>query len=239
MMKRMNAKFCLSALLLLPWLSLAQSQQLFSGVAKKGTQVLYTEKHDLTVSSDDRVTKAVTTYIDTQQNVIAKMNSDFTESLTTPNYEFENFKIKNKHGIRRQNGSILLFDKDEKKSERTKLLEDGKDKHLLVGGQGLNYYILSNFTEILEKKALPVRLLVPGKLDYFDFILKVKAVSEDGNVSIELKVESWFLRLFAPSFEMKYNKNTKRLLYYKGLSNLPAENGDIQIVEINYDYPPK
>lgn len=47
-----------------------------------------------------------------------------------------------------------------------------------------------------------------------------------------------FLRLFVSSIELKYRKADKRLLAYKGLSNIPSDEGEIQTVSIDYNYPP-
>ena len=83
---------------------------------------------------------------------------------------------------------------------------------------------------------MPLRFLIPGDLDYYDFTLRQKGVS-GRIVNFEITVNNWLLGLFAPTLHLKYDQRARRLVWYQGLSNISDEKGRIQTVTITYKYP--
>jgi hypothetical protein len=138
------------------------------------------------------------------------------------------------YGVRYQNDEIVMYRKIEGKEE-TKVVKDTNKKKLLVAGQGLHYWILHNFDELLARKKIELLFLIPGKLDTYNFTLKLLKSTQD-MAELEVEIDSWFLRLFAPKLELSYDIRKKRLAKYKGLSNLQTEKGDLMNVEIIYKH---
>jgi hypothetical protein len=207
----------------------------YQGTAKIESKTVYTENHTLTYSEKNILKQARTEYYSADNKLLATLVSDFTKSLSSPDYEMTYMTNGNKEGLRRSGDQIILFDHVAGKSQKVKAIEATKTQEkILMAGQGFNYYLIDNLEMIKDKKILPIRLLIPGKLDYYDF--RVKFLDEDkaGNMNFELSVDSWVLRMIAPTLYVKYNKNEKRIVWYKGLSNIPDEKGKTQTVEINY-----
>jgi hypothetical protein len=102
----------------------------------------------------------------------------------------------------------------------------------------LNYDLLGNLEKIDPDTKVPIRFLIPGKLDTFDFALRKTAESPDGIVDFEVTVQNWILKLFAPKLYLRYDKNTRRLMGYRGISNIMDDRGRLQNVTITYEYPP-
>lgn len=206
----------------------------FQGQAKKGDVGVYTENHTITYSESGKLKSAKTDYYDSKSQWLATLASTFSSEINVPSYTMT-YKSGNKEGVRIESGQITLFDQLASKEERTlKIPKDASAEKILMAGQGFNYYILDNLEEIKKKKIVPIRLLLPGKLDSYDFRIKFLSEEENGDMNFELSVDSWVLRMVAPSFFVRYNKNNKRIVYYKGLSNIPDENGKSQEVEIIY-----
>lgn len=231
-------KKILFALVLLPIMSLNARGDIikkYQGIAKIESKIIYTENHTLTYDDKNLLKQTKTEYYSVGNKLLATLISDFTKSLSSPDYEMTYITNGNKEGLRRMGDQIILFDHVAGKNERVKTIEEKKTQEkILMAGQGFNYYLIDNLQEVKEKKILPIRLLIPGKLDYYDF--RVKFLDEDkaGNMNFELSVDSWVLRMIAPTLYVKYNKNEKRIVWYKGLSNIPDEKGKTQTVEINY-----
>lgn len=206
----------------------------YRGEAKTKSKIVYTEDHTVTVENNKTI-KAETVYKDPQGNILAKFSNDFTKSIHIPENTMQDIKNKSKHGIRYSGETPIMFNQDRDDKEKTKeiLLEEYKNQ-LVVGGQGLHYYFIAHFEEVIKKKNLKLRFMIPGKLDSYDFYLKVKRV-ETEKVYIEVEIDSWLLKLFAPKLEMIYEIKTKRLLKYKGLSNIQMDSKPMN-VEINYRY---
>jgi hypothetical protein len=55
-------------------------------------------------------------------------------------------------------------------------------------------------------------------------------------VRVRFEPSSFILRVLAPSIEGDYELATGRLVRYVGVSNVPAEDGSPQQVEISYSY---
>jgi hypothetical protein len=211
----------------------------FQGEARIDGQLVYVENHEVLYDNAGRLLEAKTLYDSPAGKPIAEINSDFRESVTVPDHTVRDFRTGNIQGLRRENGAVVLFDQDPGKPERTRsLTEKDAGDRILVGCQGLNYYLLGNLERLDPKAKLPLRFLIPGKLDYYDFNLERTGESADGIVDYEISIQDWFLRFFAPKLYVKYDKNAKHLIWYQGLSNITDEKGDPQNVTITYNYGP-
>ena len=78
--------------------------------------------------------------------------------------------------------------------------------------------------------------LTPGNLDYYNFLLNYIGVNKKGLVELDIKISNFILRMFVSKLELQYEPKTKRLIQYKGLSNLSDDNDKMQAVTIKYKY---
>jgi hypothetical protein len=207
------------------------------GTAKAGGHIVYVEKHQVEYSDDGKLLRAETHYESPEGKRLALLKSDFTTSLTVPDHVVEDFRSGDIEGLRRENGKLVLFDQEKNKSEKTRVLEENDaDKRILVGCQGLNYYLLGHLDGEEPVKALPLRFLIPGKLDYYDFDMKEIPSGDKKVAEFEISIKNWFLRMFAPKLYAKYDRKTKHLGWYNGLSNIKNDKGENQSVVIEYEY---
>ncbi|MBN8248916.1 MAG: hypothetical protein J0L84_15925 [Verrucomicrobia bacterium] len=199
--------------------------------------VAYLERHRVTLGEDGRPILAETRYESPDGRLLAELRSDFRESLTVPSHIATDHRTGNTHGLRREQGRLVLFDRMPDQPERTRVLtvRDAGDR-LLVGCQGLNYYLSGNPDRIRTGSRLPLRFLIPGKLDYYDFSLVPRSESPEGIAAFDVTIQNWFLRLFAPKLELKYDTRQRRLTWYRGISNILNDRGENQVVEIHYTY---
>lgn len=197
--------------------------------------VVYLERHRVTLTDDGRPIHAETRYESPQGRLLAELRSDFRESLTVPSHITTDHRTGNSHGLRRDGDQVVLFDRTPGKPERTRILtaKDAGDR-LLVGCQGLNYYLSDQLDHLSPPARLPLRFLIPGKLDYYDFGLTSKGTSPEGIAEFEVTIQNWFLRLFVPKLEVKYDTTRRRLVWYRGISNILNDQGENQAVEITY-----
>lgn len=209
----------------------------YLGEASKDGKIVYLENHHVSYGPDGKLLTAVTDYISKEGKKLARLESDFRESLTVPSHTVVNYRTGNEQGIRREGNKLILFDRNPGQGERTKVIEEkDKDDHILVGCQGLNYYLLGNMASTISKKHLPLRFLIPGKLDFYDFELEFVREAEKNIFEFEVTIQNFFLKLFAPKLFVRYDGLNKRLLDYRGLSNITDEKGELQSVSIQYHY---
>ncbi len=216
--------------LLLSLSSWASSHQ---GVASWEGRVVYIEKHTVT-QKDGVIQKAETDYVTKDGKLIATLKSDFSKSVALADHEFYDARFERRYGVRWDNGKPWMWDQKkgeaEEKEEVTKDLAPGK---LIIGGQGLHYYMSPRLEEF-KKKETPIAILIPGKLDWYSFLVTYEGVDQGWDKFV-IKTQSAILRLFAPKLEVWYSADGK-LRKYRGLSNLPDADGGNQQVEIIYQY---
>lgn len=209
--------------------------QVYRGEARLKGKIVYLEKHTTEISGG-KVKSSVTEYTSPDGKLLAKLSNNFEKSLNAPENEMLDLSHKNKHGVRYENDKIVMYNQDDNEKEKSKLLNprDFKNK-LIVAGQGLHYYIVGNMEDIILKGKLDMRFLIPGRLDSYNFYMKMKKSSSE-TVEFEIEIDNWFLRMFAPKLELVYDRKKSRLLSYKGLSNIRDKDKEIMNVEITYKY---
>lgn len=161
---------------------------------------------------------------------IAQMISNYQRNIKLPEYTFEDFRFGIKEGLRFKNNKYYIFHSDKDSKEQ---IQELKNPDQAIAGQGLHYYILQNFNFFLQQE-LKFNLVLPTELDYFRF--KIRRV-QDSNEILTLRVESsnWFVRLFAPHFDMNYHIQNKEIHSYLGPSNILDDNQKLQYVYMIYE----
>jgi hypothetical protein len=72
-------------------------------------------------------------------------------------------------------------------------------------------------------------------MDQFDIRIR-KSNFEDNYLTIQIELDNWFLRLFAPRIEAEYDLDSRRLLKYKGVSMIADASGKNVPVTVSYAY---
>lgn len=207
-----------------------------TGTATKDGKPIYTEKH--TVTWDDAANEpveALTEYSDMDGKLIATMKSNFSKSVTNPEHEMHDLRDDRRYGVRYEGEQAIMWDQKKGEKERKEKLKKGfAGDRLVIGGQGLHYYMRKRMDEMKQGK-LAIALLIPGRMDWFGFLVEYVGEKE-GRREFYAKAQSFFLRLFAPSLSVWYSP-AGDLLEFQGPSNLTDQKGDVQNVRITYDKP--
>lgn len=207
----------------------------YEGEAKIKGKLVYTEKHQYTTGANGEVLESEAQYLDANGVLIGEVKNDHRSSLSVPAHTMKDIRKKNKHGVRYQVGEIELFTQDDGEKEKFSKIKNDPKKGLMVASQGLHYYVVANF-EKMKVKDFPLQFLIPGRLDSYRFVWSYMGKNKDGQEEFEVEIDNWFLKLFAPKLKLQYNAETKRLVYYKGLSNISDDKGEMMNVEITYKY---
>ena len=228
--------FCLLGSFFLS-LNIAQAKTFrYSGEARKDDQVIYREFHEVTYNLKNIILSSKTRYEANDGNLLSTLDSDYTVNSSAPIHTVTDYITEETYGIRYEDNELIMFHKNKNTAEKIKKIDVSSKDKIFVAAQGLNYFIVQNIENLESKESIPFTFLIPGKLDEFNFILKRINNPTEETLNLELKIKSFWLKLFAPKMLLKYDTLKKRLLYYKGLSNIRDKNGDRQVVEINYSY---
>lgn len=194
-------------------------------------KAVYTERHQITTGNDGRNRRIRSEYTRPSGEVFATKVTDFSKNPLLPDVVFEDRRFGLKEElILEDKGKTLLIRRNQTgaKTEETRL----QTRPDMVAGQGFDNFLKIHFDD-LQSKERPISFVVPPKMDFFRFDA-IALPTESERVRFRLRASSFLLRLFADSIEVEYDRDTRRLLTYRGLSNLDSDDGKAQSVLIRY-----
>jgi hypothetical protein len=106
----------------------------------------------------------------------------------------------------------------------------------MVTGQGLHFFLRDHLDELVQGSAVkPVQFIVPLEGTYYTFRIR-RLDFKSGTVTFAIEADNWLLRLLAPKLQVQYDLTTRRLISYRGPSNLLSDSRTVQNVTITYRY---
>lgn len=214
----------------------AQTIEFTANATNKGT-LIYLEKHKSTYSEGKKIESSTTEYFSPTGEKIAEISSDFKNSIAAPLHTFKDLRFDHTHGLRAlENGKLVMFAKNGSETEKTKPVEmPTDDTQLMVGCQGLYFYLQAKYDDVKSRKKIPLLFLIPGDLSVYNF--ELNWLREEGKLAyIDIQIKNIFLRLFAPKLTVVYDIEKKQMVSYEGLSNLWDAKKKNQSVRIDYKY---
>jgi hypothetical protein len=193
-------------------------------------KLVYREKHTVRFD-EERVLHSLTEYFSPGGDLIATMDSDYAKSVSMPTYVFEDLVRGYREGLRLEGDTYVVFKQERGREEETRPLRKTDN---VFSCQGWHYFLVNNL-DLLEEGNIKLDLVLPSELKAHSF--QVEQTGAEGDlIKAVIKIDNWFLRLFAPKLRLVYSKSMQRLVEYEGLSNIPAADGGRQDVRIVYSY---
>ena len=193
-------------------------------------KIAYTERHTV-ISMNDVLKSTRTEYFDAdRKKKIAVLDSDYSKSLSMPTYEFRDLRSSYREGVAMSDGKYMAYFKKQGEPKKSKEIKKG---NRIFSGQGWHYYLIKNL-DLLEKNDIVLNLILPSRLDFYQFNI-TRSEASAGQIVAHLELSNWLLSFFAPSLRLVYDKKKKRLLEFRGVSNILDENGEQQEVIIRYE----
>lgn len=196
---------------------------------------LYVEEHEERYENGER-TMLVTTYRDTLGQVIARRMADFSGSTLTPDFRTEDLRTGYMEGAERVAEGIRLYWRrtaDEPVQE--KIVEIPSPA---VVDAGFNNFVQEQWDEIKNGRTLKMYFGLPFKLDYYRFRIYQEEETSIGGRSLTIvncEIDNFIIRLFVDPIVLTYDTETRRLVSYKGISNINDESGRSYLVKIEYN----
>ena len=201
----------------------------YEGIARAPSgEILYRERHEVT-EQGRKPLRAVTRYYDRSGREIGRLDSDFSKSPYAPSYRFADRRTGKTEAAEVSGPKVRLRYQGEQKDVKV-------DAGLtLIVGQGLHHYVRLNLERLARSEAT-VEFAIPSRLDTYRFRLRPLASPAPGVVRLRIEVSNFILRKLAPNIDVDYELSTRRLLRYRGVSNLEDKDGATQEVVIQYRY---
>jgi hypothetical protein len=207
-----------------------QSREEYWGVATdEHGKIVYREKHTA-LYADGRILKSLTSYLDPEGKEIAVMESNYARSVALPTYVFKDYKRDYEEGVRFRDGKYYIFNRDSEHGEKEKALGDTTD---VYSCQGWHYYVVDNLEDLEKDQSFTLKLIFPKKLKTYPFKIE-KVGSSDKTMDVKVRFANRAISWLVPHLDLVYNKKDRKLIEFRGVSNIFDANDDLQDVRITY-----
>lgn len=179
-------------------------------------------------------------YLGNDNRLIARKNIDYTDSLTAPAVEQLDIRTQTRFFTRYEEGALHAGFQRGNNTLQTQTYTSTDD---LVVDAGFDPYVRNNWSLLRAGRSVAARFHVPSRLESVRISINPVDRRECAQASGELlcllvrpagllRVVGWFLE----PLHLAYDLETRRLLMFKGTSNLADDEGRPQSVVILYDY---
>lgn len=189
--------------------------------ALEGGQFLYTEVHQQVIDGD-RWLGGTIDYYAADGSRIGHKTLDFSHDPYVPVYRLDLATGGGyMEGITAVGAERIEMQKKGYGSERVRKASVSR-RGTMVADSGFHSFLRDRFPDLLAGKAVDFTFVVSGELDTFRF--RARRVEDrvfEGKPAVQLKVEpSTLLRLLVDSLYILYEPGQRRMLEYRGISNL-------------------
>lgn len=194
---------------------------------------LYTEVHQQRIEADQWV-GGVIRYFASDGTALGVKTLDFSADQFVPLYDYEQPALGYREGISGIGKDIALTRTDRGGGTRTVTVAR---KALAAADSGLHSLLRSRFDELMARSTVVFSLVVAGHLDSYRFrARRIDDTTFEGRSAVRFLLEpNSLLRLVAPSLTVTYDPGQRRLLEYRGPSNLiDPDTGKVYTVRIAY-----
>ncbi|TGL60950.1 hypothetical protein [Leptospira sarikeiensis] len=199
--------------------------------------LLYKDFHE-EIWENGKHARSIITYKDPEGKIFAKKRIDFSKNRTLPDFQLEDSRDGYLEGGTLQNGnSVKLFVRKRSEDSIQEKIIDGGVLSSLDGG--FDYFVIDHWEELISGKKIKLNFLVPSERDKFQFSLeKIKEGEYSGKPALflKLKIDSAILSVFVKPIDLVYDIQSKRIMEFKGTSNINDENGKSHKVKIVYGF---
>ncbi len=223
----------LSVLLLCFPLAAPAQDLTFTGRARdlKTGALLYVESHAVSGSGGARETRVVS-YRCASGATFARKTLDYGGARLAPAFALDDARSGVSEGLERTAQGVRVFERARGSAPRSRQLGDAE----MVADAGFDEFVRARWSALEAGDALVIPFLVPSRLDTVDF-----RVRKTGETTIEGRVAS-VIRLsvagplgwIVPDIDVSYRQDDRRLLRYRGITNIRDGTGDMISAQIDF-----
>ncbi|MFY0641510.1 MAG: hypothetical protein JXR16_10730 [Bermanella sp.] len=197
---------------------------------------LYKENHRVQLNERNQYTTSLVIYSDINNEVFAKKMLNFSANLMTPTVDFDDTRVGTTVDVIKADGRLNVRYKSA--SDEASAMIESVD--MMVVDAGFDQMMIKYWDSLLKDKELEFEFLAPTRAQLISFNLKPISQNEE-IIKLELSPSNFILGLLFDPIKLTYDKSTKRILIYEGLTNIEKfENGkgtgDYHAARIEYSY---
>lgn len=205
--------------------------------------LLYREEHHLLLQAGKPVQRQVN-YYSAEGELIASKENWYRTAATQPDFILTDFRTgyreeAKSNPVNNTNTLVLTLTENQgtenQKTEKTQLSEFDYE---LVIDAGFDDFIRKHWDALLAGDAIPFSFASVARQTSVNFEVQIRKAVKPGDtlLKLEMTLRSSLLSWLMSPIKLDYDLSNKRLLRYRGLSNLQDDQGSGQQVDIRYRY---
>jgi hypothetical protein len=215
----------------------AQGNQTFSYRAKafdlESGRFIYTENHREIWQNGRHVGSAVR-YLDPYGKLLVSKTVNYRTGETTPTFEMVDSRDGYTEAANVNGRSVVL--KSRRNSNQPMASESLQLPAQAVIDSGFDAFVRSRLDDLMQGKSVKFPFAVPVERKFFEFRLR-KTSASSGKVKFTLELDNMVFRLFVKPIDLTYHRESRRLLEYRGMSNINNADGKSYRARIVFEYP--
>jgi hypothetical protein len=206
----------------------------------KSDRYLYTEVHEQHVEVEkDHWIKGSISYFRPDGQLFGRKTLDFSQDQAVPAYRMEQYDIGRIEAITDNGDPIqMLLKLKADKPEKTGSIPK---KPMMTADSGFHMFIRAHFDELMRGDVVKFAFAVPAEFSQFKFKMqRVEDTTFEGKPAVRVKVApATLLSFIVDPLELTYEQSSKRLLEFRGISNVhDPQTGKAHVVRITYASQP-
>lgn len=177
-------------------------------------------------------------YKDGEGKIFATKHIEFDQNPSLPTFETLDSRDGYTEGAEVNGKTVRLYYRRKKEDNLEEKTYTPKTPAVMDGG--FDYFVRLNWDSLMKGDRLQFHFVTPVQLDDYSFAVEKIEDTQWKNrsaVSLRLEVDNIVLKRIVDPFYLVYDKSSKRLLQFEGLSNINDSKGKSLKVKITYDYP--
>jgi hypothetical protein len=178
-------------------------------------------------------------YRDDADSMIARKLLDYRSGATTPSFVQQNFYSSEVIEVELRDEEVRMAVIDAASSEAKKITtEKADDKLPVVIDAGFDEFVRSNWDSLLEGEKKHFMFPFAEKSSLLELRIKRSGCSYEttSDQCFKLELSNWLVRMLVAPIELGYDPEQRRLVRYRGLSNIGDGKGNGLVVDIRYLY---
>lgn len=199
----------------------------------KSQSPLYSETHCV---SDDALKRSVA-YRDTDDQLIAHKLLNYEGGPTTPSFVQHNLYDGETVAVELRSGNVDITVTDRQGDPKQVSARPDAELPLVIDA-GFDAYVTQHWDALVAGQSKRFQFPVAAQDGLFNLRISAARCSYAPSTDqcFLLELDNWALRWLADSIELGYDAGQKRLVRYRGLSNIGDGAGAGQVVDIRYAY---
>jgi hypothetical protein len=207
--------------------------------ARAGGRLLYSEEH--WIVRDSRGERRVVLYRCPNGRPFARKRLHGGIDDPAPDFSFHDRRDGYREGVAGRDGERQVYVQRDRSAPR-QLVSLATPRNAVIDA-GFDAYLRSRWDALGLGKDTQIAFLVPSRLEYLHLKIRPGDGQDEGRAvrRFQLSLDAWY-GFAAPSIEVIYSKDSRRLLRFEGIGNIRDGQGRSQQVRIEFpadrQYPP-